>query len=89
MTCGVLCTGWTDILAATCNTKEIAKELLSLDSPLDTHDEDVKSRIIAREIAHVTFSLTHGLLEKQPSHHVGSAGGLSMEVSIHLFEQVV
>ena len=39
------------ILAATYNAKEIAEELLHLDCPLDTPDEDVRSRIIATEIA--------------------------------------
>ena len=39
------------IVAATYNAKDIAEELLHLDCPLDTPDEDVRSCIIAREIA--------------------------------------
>ena len=39
------------IVAATYNAKDIAEELLHLDCPLDTPDEDVRSFIIAREIS--------------------------------------
>ena len=60
------------IVAATYNAKDIAEELLHLDCRLDTPDEDVRSRIIAREIAthmHMFLSgkhsLTRGLLERQ------------------------
>ena len=62
------------IVAATYNAKDIAEELLHWDCPLDTPDEDVRSRIIVREIAthmHVFLSgqhsLTRGPLERQSS----------------------
>ena len=49
------------IVAATYNAKDIAEELLHLDCHLDTPDDDVRSRINAREIAthaHVPFRAT-------------------------------
>ena len=60
------------IVAATYNAKDIAEELLHWDCPLDTPDEDVRSHIIAREIAthmHVFLSgqhsLARGVLERK------------------------
>ena len=61
------------IVAATYNAKDIAEELLHLDCPLDTPDEDVRSCIIARGLPHMHMflsgqhSLTRGLLERQSS----------------------
>ena len=63
------------IVAATYNAKDIAEELLHLDCPLDTPDEDVRSHAsLLREITthmHLFLSgqhsLTCGLLERQSS----------------------
>ena len=52
------------IVAATYNAKDLAEELLHLDCPLDARDEDVRSCIIARDIAthmHVFLSGQHSL----------------------------
>ena len=46
------------IVAATYNSKDVAEELLHLDCPLDTPDEDVRLHIICKKIvthAHVPF----------------------------------
>ena len=47
------------IVAATYNAKDIAEELLHLDCPLDTPDEDVRCKRDCHTHVHVPFRATH------------------------------